>query len=361
MTARAVTTEFSNNRGDPKRNTAVAVTIKFVSIQTGYRGSVGCQAGMRERAITVWERLPWHCIATELMMVATAIPLAEFAIVCGSASWGVQFPQDLPEPGVAVLAEGLQFETPWGTSNEWRLLEIGAEQAIDAEPRRVLSVFSHGWPLDRIDHEAQRRAFWVLQQAGVRKVLASSTAGALNRGILRDDFVIANDILELTQTLHSVLPGRLSYDCSAKQMICPVCADVVEAVASGLWPAHARVYGRGAGLVAGHSWGPRFQTAAEAAAYRMLGADFVNHSLAPEATLAREIGACFVNCTFITVAFNSYFAPPDASILAGSGLDSLAPVASLIALRSIAQIPKNSGCLCSQLRSRQPERYSERR
>jgi 5'-methylthioadenosine phosphorylase len=200
-----------------------------------------------------------------------------------------------------------------------------------------------------------------LQQAGVRKVLASSTAGALNRGILHDDFVIANDILELTQTQHSLLPGRLSYDCSAKQMICPVCAEVVERVARGLWPTHARVYGRSAGLVAGHSWGPRFQTAAEAAAYRMLGADFVNHSLAPEATLAREIGACFVNCTFITVAFNNYFAPPDASVLAGGALDSLAPVASRIALRAIAQIPKSSGCLCSNLRSRQPERYTERR
>jgi 5'-methylthioadenosine phosphorylase len=294
-------------------------------------------------------------------MVEAAIPLADFAIVCGSASWGVRFPQDLDEPFVKILGDGLQFETPWGRSSEWRLFEIGAAQTQDAAPRQVLSVFSHGWPLDRIDHEAQRRVFWVLQQAGVRKVLASSTAGALNRGILQDDFVVANDILELTQTQHSLLPGRLSYDCSAKQMICPVCADVVESIAKGLWPKHARVYGRGAGLVAGHSWGPRFQTAAEAAAYRMLGADFVNHSLAPEATLAREIGACFVNCTFITVAFNNYFAPPEASILAGGGLDRLAPVASRIALQAIAAIPKNSGCVCSNLRRRQPERYSDRR
>jgi 5'-methylthioadenosine phosphorylase len=291
----------------------------------------------------------------------TAIPLVDFAIICGSASWGLRFPEDLQEPGAAVVQEAMKFETPWGPTSEWRLLEIGAEQTVDAQPRRVLTVFSHGWPLDRIDHEAQRRVFWVLQQAGVRKILASSTAGSLNRAILQGDFVIANDILELTQTQHSLLPGRLSYDCSGKQMICPGCADVVEGVAKAIWPKDARVYGKAAGLVAGHSWGPRFQTAAEAAAYRLLGADFVNHSLAPEATLAREIGACFVNCTFITVAFNNYFAPPQASILAGGGLDRLAPHASRIALRAVARFPRGSDCLCAKLHSPQPEHYAARR
>jgi 5'-methylthioadenosine phosphorylase len=294
-------------------------------------------------------------------VVETAIPSVELAIISGSAAWGLRFPQDLREPGVAVVQEAMQFETPWGLSSEWRLIEIGADQTLDSRPRQVLSVFSHGWPLERIDHEAQRRVFWVLQQAGVRKILASSTAGSLNRGILQNDFVIANDILELTQTQHSLLPGRLRYDCSGKQMICPVCADVVEKVAKAMWPTEARVYGKAAGLVAGHSWGPRFQTAAEAAAYRLLGADFVNHSLAPEATLAREIGACFVNCTFITVAFSNYFAPTQASILTGGGLDTLAPVASRIALRSIAALPLEDECLCSQLRSRQPDGYTERR
>jgi 5'-methylthioadenosine phosphorylase len=75
------------------------------------------------------------------------------------ASWGVRFPQDLGAPFVKILKEDLQFETPWGPSSEWRLVEIGAERTVDAAPRQVLSVFSHGWPLDQIDHEAQRRVF----------------------------------------------------------------------------------------------------------------------------------------------------------------------------------------------------------
>jgi 5'-methylthioadenosine phosphorylase len=289
------------------------------------------------------------------------IPRVDFAVICGSAAWGLRFPEDTEEAGVAVLQDQMTFDTPWGPSSEWKLWELSAAHTPEREARRALSVFSHGWPLDRIDHEAHRRVFSVLQVAGVRCILASSTAGSLNRGILPGDFVIANDILELTQTQHSLLPGKLSFDCSGKQMICPACADVVAATAMPLWPAPSRVYAQSVGLIAGHSWGPRFQTAAEAAAYQRLGADFVNHSLAPEATLAREIGACFVNCTFITVGFSDYFAPPQQPILAGGALDALAPLACRVALRAIAAIPRTRACLCATLRNRQPRHYTDRR
>jgi 5'-methylthioadenosine phosphorylase len=295
------------------------------------------------------------------MTVLSAIPAVEFAIVCGSANWGVRFPEDLDEPGVVVLRRDMVFETPWGTTEEWKLLEIDAAHAADGKARRVLSVFSHGWPLDRVDHGAQRRVFWVLQQAGVRRVLACSTVGALNRGILERDFVIANDILELTQTQYSLLPGRYSYNCSGKQMICPDCAAVVERTARAAWPTSARVYGHEAGLVAGHSWGPRLQSAAEAAAYRTLGADITNHSMAPEATLAREIGACFVNCAFVTAAFRNYFTPPQTNILSKGVLETLAPIASRIALRSVAAFTDDQECGCAGLRSPQPESYAARR
>lgn len=294
-------------------------------------------------------------------MPMSAIPPVEFAIICGSANWGLRFPEDLNEPGVKVLQRDMEFETPWGKTSEWKLLEFAPSMCADGQARQVLSVYSHGWPLEAIDHGAQRRVFWVLQEAGVRKVLASSTAGALNRGILERDFVIASDILELTQTPYSLLPGRVTYDCSGKQMICPECAEAVERAAHALWPKDARVYGCSAGLVAAHAWGPRLTTSAEASAYRTLGADITNHSLAPEATLSREIGACFVNCTFITAAFSNYFASPNTNVLGEGVLESLAPIASKIALHAVAAFSRQSKCLCSGLRSLQPKSHAERR
>ena len=246
------------------------------------------------------------------------IPSVDFAIVCGSANWGLRFPEDLQEPGVAVLQRDMVFETPWGDTGDWKLVEIDGTLTADGAARRVLVVWSHGWPLDRIDHEAQRRVFWVLQEAGVRKVLCSSTAGALARGILKGDFTIASDILEMTQTEAFPPAGPRRPTTAAASRWCA-------RHARRPWRRPRDRCGRpGAGstarrphLVAGHAWGPRLTSPAEARAHRMLGADITNHSLVPEATLAREIGACFVNCTFITVAFDDYFAPADQRIIGG--------------------------------------------
>ena len=288
-----------------------------------------------------------------------SIPQVDYAIVCGSANWGFRVPEDLGEPGIAVLRRDMIFATPWGDSTEWKLVSIDGSLTADGAPREVLVVWSHGWPLERIDHEAQRRVFWVLQEAGVRKVLCSSTAGALNRAVLKGDFTIVNDILELTQTRYSLLPGRVAFDCSGKQMVCPACAATVEATARDIWPSAHRVYGRAAGLVAGHAWGPRLTTPAEAQAHRMLGADLTNHSLVPEATLAREIGACFVNCSFITVAFDDYFAPADRKVIDDGVLEKLIPLASRVALLAVARFEAAAPCLCHGLRSPQDPRHRD--
>jgi 5'-methylthioadenosine phosphorylase len=294
-------------------------------------------------------------------MTEQTIPPAEFAIITGSATWGLRFPEDVAEPGVTVLQRDMTFTTPWGPTGEWKLLELDGARTADHRPRRVLCVFSHGWPLDEIDHGAQRRVAWTLQQAGVRRVLACSTLGSLNPAILERDFVIANDVLELTQTAYSLLPGRVRFDCSGKQMICPSCAAVVEATAREFWPSDARVYGTSAGLVAAHSWGPRLQSPAEVTAYRALGADVINHSLAPEATLSREIGACFVNVAFVTAAYLNYFAPVGTNVLGEGVQPTLAPIASRIALHAVAGFDLTADCACGGLKSAQdPRHFSER-
>ena len=289
------------------------------------------------------------------------IPATDYAVVCGSANWGLRFPEDLDEPGVTVLRRDMVFETPWGDCAEWKLVAIDGSLTPDGELRHVLVVWSHGWPLDRVDHDASRRVFWVLQEAGVGKVLCCSTAGALNRAVLKGDFTIVNDVIELTQTRASLLPGRVAFDCSGKQMVCPHCAATLEETARTLWPAGRRVYGQTAGLVAGHAWGPRLTSPAEAQAHRMLGADITNHSLVPEATLAREIGACFVNCSFITVAYDDYFLPADRKVIDDGLLEGLNPIASRIALRAVARFDMRTACLCRGLRTPQDIRHRDLR
>jgi 5'-methylthioadenosine phosphorylase len=283
------------------------------------------------------------------------IPKADFAILSGSAGWGVKFPDDLNEQGIEILDRGLTFDSPWGETNNWQLLEIAADRTHDGKVRRVLNIFSHGWPLDSIDHSVHRKVFWALAEAGVKKVLADSTAGSLNRALRPGDFFIPNDILDLSQTIHSGLPGRFTYVCKGTQLFCPCMGKTLESVASRLWPASHRVYGQGSELIVGHAWGPRFESPAEARALRQLGCDVANQSIAAEATCAREIGACFVSASYLTNFVDGIL--PQTGV--GDSIHSeLGAIAARISLLTIAAIDLNAECKCSSYRARRPAKYA---
>ena len=287
-----------------------------------------------------------------------SIPQAPFAIISGSAGWGVAFPDGLSESGVGVVERELRFDTPWGASDGWQLLEIDAGLTPDDKPRLVLNVFSHGWPLDAIDHSAHRRVAWVLGQAGARKVLADSTCGSLNKALQPRDFLVPSDVIDFSQTQFSLLGGRFQHLCVGAQLFCPTLAKTLEATARELWPHPGRVYGLANRLVVAHNWGPRFTSAAEARAYQLFGADAINQSIAPEASAMREIGACFISATYIV----SY---EESIVVSGwGGLDTihadLAEVASRTSLLAIARAEDSAACGCAALRTARPPDYALR-
>lgn len=254
----------------------------------------------------------------------------------------------------------MSFETPFGRTDNWKLLEFDSSITAEGKPKRALCMYSHGNPRDHIDHSCHRRAFWVLMQAGVRQVLSCSTIGAVNKAIKPGDMVVNADIIELTQTPFSLLPGRQSFDCSGKQIVCPRCAAVLVETARRHWPAECRIHGIEQQLVAAHCYGPRLTTPAEALAFRSMGADVLNHSIAPEATLSREISACFVPLAFVTAGFNDYMDRNRQKLLQEDVLPSLSMTASRVALETAARLPANPECSCQGLKSPQPEERSSR-
>lgn len=289
-------------------------------------------------------------------MALASIPRCEFALVSGSAGWGLRIPEDAGDPGMRVLERDLAFETPWGVTENWQVLELDGSLTVDGRPRQVLNVFSHGWPLDRIDHSVVRRVGWVLGQAGAQKVLADSTCGSLNRALLPGDFIVPHDVLDLGQTQFSTLPGRFRYLCRGAQMICPELARVVEETAREEWPAPGRVYGYGRQLVAGHTWGPRLETPAEARALTLLGADVANQSIAADATAAREIGACFVSGTYSVNYVDG--------VISGEWGEmdrlhtELGRAAVTISLRALARAPLGTACGCASYRRERPASFT---
>jgi 5'-methylthioadenosine phosphorylase len=284
-----------------------------------------------------------------------AIPQVPLALISGSAGWGVRFPDDLDQPGVRVVERGLSFETPWGATDNWQLVEIAAQLAPDGQPRRFLNVFTHGWPLDAIDHSAHRRVAWVLAQAGVRKIVADSTCGSLNKTLQPRDFIVPLDLIDFSQTQHSLLAGRFRHVCLADQLFCPSLAGTIERVARQRWPAPGRVLGHDKQIVVTHDWGPRFTSRAEARAFQLLGADAVNQSICPEAGSAREIGACFASASYV-VCYEPGIASTDDDIDAIHG--DLAMPASRISLQAMIEAPLGDDCGCARLRVERPADYA---
>jgi 5'-methylthioadenosine phosphorylase len=283
------------------------------------------------------------------------IPEASFALLSGSAGWGVRFPDALDEPGVSVLARGLAFDTPWGVTENWQLIGLDGSLTPDGQPRRFLNVFSHGWPLEAIDRGAHRRVAWVLAQAGVRKILADSTCGSLNKALQPRDFIIPADLIDFSQTEHSLLAGRFRHVCLAEQMFCPALAATLEAAARCRWPAPGRVLGHGKQIVVAHDWGPRFTSRAEARAFQLLGADAINQSICPEANAAREIGACFASASYV-VCYEPGVAAADDDLDAIHG--DLALAASRISLETMARATLSDECGCARLRVARPPGYA---
>jgi 5'-methylthioadenosine phosphorylase len=283
------------------------------------------------------------------------IPRTPFALLSGSAGWGVRFPDGIGEAGVTVVARDLRFDTPWGAATGWQLIEIDGRLTPDHASRQVLNVFAHGWPDEAIDHSSHRRVAWVLAQAGVRKVLADSTCGSLNKGLRPRDFVIPADVLDFTQTQHSTLPGRMRHICLASQLFCPAMGRTLEETAVDLWPSPGRVYGMVHQVIATHNWGPRFTSRAEARAYQMLGGDVINQSIGPEASAVREIGACFVSASYIVCyedgIVGGSWEPVDAI---HADLNVVAP---RISLRAMARLSLDAPCGCAARRIDRPADY----
>ncbi|RWC20619.1 MAG: 5'-methylthioadenosine phosphorylase [Mesorhizobium sp.] len=290
----------------------------------------------------------------------TDIPKVGLAIITGSANWGLAFPEDMEVDGVRTLRRDMSFETPFGRTDNWKLIEFDASITAEGRTKQALCMYSHGNPRDHIDHSCHRRAFWVLMNAGVKQVVSCSTIGAVNKAIQPGDMVVNADIIELTQTPFSLLPGRQSFDCSGKQIVCPRCAAVLVKTARRHWPPQCRVHGIEQQLVAAHCYGPRLTSPAEALAFRSMGADVLNHSIAPEATLSREIGACFVPLAFVTATFNDYMDRNRQELLQQDVLPSLSMTASRVALETAARLPADPQCSCHALKSPQPEERSSR-
>jgi len=217
------------------------------------------------------------------------VPQAFFAIIGGSSTFSLHFPTDLKRPEVRVLEEELVFSTPFGESPPFTLFEV--------QKKRVLTVRMHGWRPPHVSRaDASRQVFWVLHEAGVRRIFAEGGVGSLSRLLELRDFVIPDDYIDMTMRTDTSL--GLPYLLVMREPICPVGASILaQAAEARTRGTGRRVFRRGVYVATD---GRHFESRSEVQAFRQMGGDVVGQSLVPEVYLAREIGACYAGIHMVT-------------------------------------------------------------
>lgn len=134
-----------------------------------------------------------------------------------------------------------------------------------------------------------------LKECGVRRIIAWSGPGIINTAFKPGDFVVPHDIIDETRNRATTFFDNTGVGfIRQSQPFCPQIAHTLHDVLhdSGLPHQEQAVYAC--------TEGPRLETPAEIRKLRILGADLVGMTLAPEAFLAREKEICYTPFCYLT-------------------------------------------------------------
>jgi len=220
------------------------------------------------------------------------LPRCAHAIVGGSGTAAMDFPEALGDDRVRVIGTPIRISTPFGESPAVKHIAV---RLGDGSEREALAARMHGWRHNATRHEAALALFWLFREAGVRRVVAEAGSGSITQHFRPRDLVLPHDVVDFTPSVGGRLdPGAVVL------MREPFCPDIRAALWTHAAPWAAdkatRAFNR---AVYATGQGPRFETAAEVAAFARLGADIIGQAIAPEVFLAREIGACYAAMTIV--------------------------------------------------------------
>ena len=215
-------------------------------------------------------------------MADNMIPKADYAVVGGSGTLSSNFPANVKDEDVKIVAENLYFDTPYGKSPAFRHFTVGE--------KHVLTVRMHGWRSGVTRADASRQVFWVFREAGVKRIISEGGVGTVNKLLDIRDFMVPDDYLDMSTRKDVMLDGR--YLLVMRDALCPELREALIKATKKRFD--GRIFTRGTYAVTD---GRHFESPAEVA---MLNghADIVGQSMCLEVYLAREIGACYAGLYF---------------------------------------------------------------
>ena len=151
--------------------------------------------------------------------------------------------------------------------------------------RRVCFLPRHGVGHRVLPHEINHRAnIWALRSLGVRWLISVTAVGSLREELAPRDLVIPDQLIDRTGTggKHTFFGNGIAAHVGFAD---PYCARLRENLLESARSFAPKVHDGGTYLCMN---GPAFSTRAEANFHRMIGADIIGMTNAPEARLCRE-------------------------------------------------------------------------
>ena len=140
-----------------------------------------------------------------------------------------------------------------------------------------------------------RANIYALKECGVERIIAWSGPGIINSAFKPGEFVLPHDIIDETRKRESTFFKNSGVGfIRQKHPFCPEMREVLHEAAH-----HSEIPHHEEGVYV-CTEGPRLESPAEIRKFRILGADLVGMTLAPEAFLARELEMCYAPVCYLT-------------------------------------------------------------
>jgi len=186
----------------------------------------------------------------------------------------------LDDPKILENQEEKNIETPFGTPSS----PITTGKIKDIE---ICILARHGKdhqiPPTQVNNKAN---IYALKQLGCTHIIATTAVGSLREQIKRGDFVILDQFIDFTKhrklTFHDSFKDKPEHTPMSDPFSDFLRKKIIQTCQELNIPHHQT------GTVVTIE-GPRFSTKAESKMFRLLGADVINMSIAPEAILANEL------------------------------------------------------------------------
>ena len=134
-----------------------------------------------------------------------------------------------------------------------------------------------------------------LKECGVQRIIAWSGPGIINTAFEPGDFVVPHDIIDETKNRPTTFFDNTGIGFIRQSQ--PFCPQISNALHNVLHETDLQHHNQ---AVYACTEGPRLETPAEIRKLRILGADLVGMTLAPEAFLAREKEICYTPFCYLT-------------------------------------------------------------